>query len=79
MTQVQVDQSLKEKLGGMNEPLELCDANGQILGHYLSEAEYKKILYGSFQIPFSDEEIARRRAETGGCSLEEIWKRVGRT
>lgn len=77
MTQVQVDQALLQKLGGMNEPLELCDANGTVLGHYLPEAEYKKILYGSVEIPFSDEEIARRRAQTGGCSLRDIWDRVG--
>lgn len=77
MTQVQVDQSLKEKLGGMNVPVELCDADGQVVGHYLPAAEYKKILYGSVQIPFSDEEIARRRAQTGGCSLRDIWDRVG--
>jgi hypothetical protein len=77
MTQVQVDQALLQKLGGMNESVELCDANGKILGHYLPEAEYKKILYGSIHIPYSDEEIARRRAQTGGCSLREIWDRVG--
>jgi hypothetical protein len=77
MTQIQVDQTLRQKLAGMNEPLELCDDNGQVLGHYLPEAEYKKILYASIQIPFSDEEIARRRAQTGGCTLREIWDRVG--
>jgi hypothetical protein len=77
MTQIQVDQVLRQKLGGLNEPLVLCDANGQVLEHYLPEAEYKKILYGSVQIPFTDEEIARRRAQTGGCSLREIWDRVG--
>ena len=77
MTQVQVDQALRQKLGGMAEPVELCDANGAILGHYLPEAEYKKMRYGSIQIPYSDEEIARRRAQTGGCSLRDIWDRVG--
>jgi hypothetical protein len=30
-------------------------------------------------IPYSEEELARRRAQSGGCSLEEIWKRLGRT
>ena len=78
MTQVQVDQALRLKLGGMNEPLELCDADGRVVGHYLPEAEYKKILYGAaVRVPLSDEEIARRRAQTGGCSLREIWDRVG--
>jgi hypothetical protein len=78
MTQVQVDQALRQKLGGLSEPLELCDADGKVLGHFLPEAEDKKMLYGSVEIPYSDEEIARLRAERGGCSLEEIWKRLGR-
>jgi len=77
MTKVQVDQALRQKLGGMAEPVELRDANGQVVGHYLPEAEYKKLLYASVQVPLSEEEIARRRAETGGCSLQEIWDRVG--
>jgi len=77
MTQITVDQALQKRLGGLTEPLELRDANGQILGHFLPEADYKKIVYGSLEIPFSDEEIARRRAQTGGCSLSEIWDRVG--
>lgn len=34
MTQVKVDQALRQRLGGMQDPLELCDANGQVLGHY---------------------------------------------
>jgi len=78
MTQVQVDQALRQKLGGMDQSVELCGPDGSILGRFLPEEEYREILYGSVEIPFTDEEIARRRAETGGCSLEEIWKRVGR-
>ena len=77
MTQIIIDQTLRLKLGGMNEPVELCDDSGQVVGHYLPEAEYKRILYASVKIPYSDEEIARRRAQTGGCSLREIWDRVG--
>ncbi len=78
MTQVQIDQALQEKLGGMNRSVELCSSDGKILGRFLPEEEYREILYGSVEIPFSKEEIARRRSETGGSSLEEIWKRVGR-
>jgi hypothetical protein len=78
MTQVKIDDSLKQKLGGLDEPVELCAADGRILGRYLPEEEYRQILYGSVEIPFSDEEIARLRAEHGGCTLDEIWKRLGR-
>jgi hypothetical protein len=79
MTQVQVDQALMQKLGGLSEAVKLCDSDGKVLGHYLPEAQYRELLYGSIEMPYSDEEIARFRAERGGCSLEEIWKRVGRT
>ena len=77
MTQVQVDQSLKEKLGGLGESVELCGPDGRILGRFLPEDEYRQMLYGSVEIPYSEEEIARRRAQTGGCSLQDIWDRVG--
>jgi hypothetical protein len=78
MTQVQIDQALQQKLGGLNQSVELCSPDGQILGRFLPESEYRELLYGSLEIPYSDEEIARFRAERGGCSLEEIWKRLGR-
>ena len=79
MTQVQVDQILLQKLGGLDESIELCDADGKILGRYLPENAYREILYSSVEIPFSEEELASRRAEAGGCTLDEIWKRLGRT
>ncbi len=77
MTQIQIDQALLQKLGGLVGPVELCDANGQVLGHCLPEAEYQKMLYASFKLELSDEEIARRRAETGGSTLQEIWQELG--
>ena len=79
MTQVQVDQILLQKLGGLDESIELCDADGKILGRYLPESAYREILYSSVEIPFSEEELASRRAEAAGCTLDEIWKRLGRT
>ncbi len=32
----------------------------------------------SFEIPYSEEEMERRRQEEGGRSLSEIWKSLGR-
>ena len=79
MTQVQVDQALQQKLDALNQSVELCSPDGKILGRFIPEQEYRELLYNTVEIPFSEEEIARRRSETGGCSLEEIWKHVGRT
>lgn len=78
MTQIQIDSGMQQKLGGMAEPVAFCDTNGNILGHYLPEGHYKELLYASYKLPLSEEELERRRAETGGCSLQEIWKRLGR-
>jgi hypothetical protein len=77
MTQIQIDPALQHQLSGMVEPIAFCDPSGKVLGHYIPEAEYKRMLYASFKVPYSDEEIARRRAETGGSSLQEIWKELG--
>jgi hypothetical protein len=79
MTQIQVDQALQQRLGGLGESLELCGPDGRVIGRYLPESEYRRILYGTIQVPLSEEEISRRRAEAGGCSLDQIWKRVGRS
>jgi hypothetical protein len=78
MTQIQIDPGLQQKLGGMAEPVAFCDPFGKVLGHFLPEVEYKRLLYASFNLPLSDEEIERRLAETGGCTLDEIWKKLGR-
>lgn len=77
MTQVQVDQDLLQKLGGLVEPVELRDAGGQVVGRCLPEAQYLKMLYASFKLEISDEELARIRTEEGGSTLEEIWRELG--
>ena len=77
MTQIQVDQALLQKLGGLVAPVELRDANGQVLGRCLPEAEYLKMLYASFKLEISDEELARIRSEDGGSTLQEIWQELG--
>jgi hypothetical protein len=40
MTQIKIDESLKLKLGGLDEPVELGGPDGRILGRYLPEDEY---------------------------------------
>jgi hypothetical protein len=78
MTQIQIDPGLQQQLGGMAESVAFCDPAGNVLGHFLPEEQYKRLLYASFKLPYSEEEIAGRLAETGGCTLEEIWKKLGR-
>ena len=76
MSKVILDQSLRAKLNGLNEQVELCDESGRTLGHFLPLKLYEKLVAANVKIPFSEEEIRRRRQEKGGSSLEEFWKRM---
>jgi hypothetical protein len=79
MTRVIVDPVLRSLLHGLSGQVELCDESGQTLGYFLPADTYRKLLYASIEIPFTEEEVARRRQATGGGSLAETWKRLGRT
>jgi hypothetical protein len=77
MTQITVDPSIQQMLGGMSSQVAFCNESGAVVGRYIPEADYIKMLYASYKCDLSEEEMERRRNETGGCSLEEIWKRLG--
>ena len=79
MTQITIDQSLREKLNGMNEEIALCDDAGRTVGHFVPEDQYKEMVraYLMSTCPFSEEELERRSKETGGKTLAEIWKDLG--
>ena len=79
MSKITLDAELRAKLNGLDQPLELCDADGQTLGHFLPAAEYRKLIYAAVNAScrLSEEEMDRRRNEGGGLSLSEFWKRMG--
>ncbi len=79
MTRITLDPQMRAKLNGLQEQLEVCDESGKTLGLFVPLELYKKLLYASLTIPFSEQEIERRQKETGGCSLEEFWQKMGRT
>jgi hypothetical protein len=79
MTRVIVDETLRTRLNRFSEEVELCDESGQTLGLFLPVDLYQKLLTAADRCPYSAAELERRRQETGGRSLEEIWKRLGRT
>jgi hypothetical protein len=79
MTKVLIDESLRSKLNGLNEEMELCDESGRTPGHFLPADLFRKLLYAyaESECPYSKEELERMRQETGGRSLAEIWERLG--
>lgn len=79
MSKITLDADLRSKLNGLNEQMEICDESGQTLGQFLPEAIYKKLLYAAVKAacPHSEEELERRRHESGGRSLQEFWQSMG--
>ncbi len=72
MSKLLLDDTLKAKLNGLTEPIEVHDAAGQTVGHFLPAGLYHQLLYEGVECPVSEEEIQRRLQEPGGRALTEI-------
>jgi hypothetical protein len=81
MSRILLDPQLQAKLNGLNEHLELCDADGHTVGHFLPDALYRKMIYqiAEAACPDSPEDLARMESETGGRTLAEIWRDLGQS
>jgi hypothetical protein len=72
MNRIVVDQTLRSRLRNLDARLELCDEAGTVLGYYVPASERQRLLYEWARVQFSDDELARARAEPGGFSIAEI-------
>ncbi len=79
MTKMIVEESLRTKLSKVEEEVEFCDESGNLLGIFYPFGKGNFSPPPGFESPISDEELERRRKETGGRTLAEIWKRLGRS
>ena len=79
MSKITLDATLRSKLNGLNQALEICDETGDTVGHFLPAGVYQKMLYriAEAQCPQTPEQLAAMRKETGGKTLAEIWKSLG--
>lgn len=77
MDRITLDDNLRTKLNGLSSPVAVCDESGQIIGHFLSDEFYKKLMYAWLLSQPVDEELEQARHETGGRPLAEIWKSLG--
>jgi hypothetical protein len=75
MGKVVLTPALEAEFQGFHNPMEVCNSQGSPVGLFLPLESYKKLL-AHLEIPYSKEEIERRRQETGGAPLEEFWQRV---
>jgi hypothetical protein len=78
MEKVLLTPGLEADFHGFQSPVEVCDAQGKSVGLFLPLHPYKKLL-ANLVIPYSHEELDRRRQEQGGTSLEEFWRGLGRS
>lgn len=76
MIKIVIDKATKARLGNLEQPVELCDASGRILG-YMTPADHPSI-YDELTSPNSEEELARREQQGGGRLLSEILSDLNR-
>jgi hypothetical protein len=81
MTKLTINESVRSKLNGLHEEMELCDESGRTLGYFLPPDLHRRFLcaYVESQCPYTGEELQCMRQETGGRSLAEILERLGQT
>jgi hypothetical protein len=72
MNRLVVDEPFRSKLQDVESRLELCDDAGNTLGYFVPASERQRLLYAWARGEFTDEEIQRARAESGGFSLAQI-------
>jgi hypothetical protein len=64
---------------GLSDQFDLYDENRRKLGHFLPTDAYRELLDTYVRACFTEEELRRAEIETGGRSLAEIWKSLGRS
>jgi hypothetical protein len=78
VSKIILDGELRSKLKGLDEQLELCSEDGTILGRFVPEAVFQQIVYAALKRHHTDAEVEELDRQTGGSSLQEIWRRLGR-
>lgn len=82
MTKLMVEPTLQATLTAQPQPLELCDAAGQVFGYFLSpaelarlrimEAEHRRIKYAHANSQFTDEELAEDEKDETTYTTKEV-------
>jgi hypothetical protein len=70
MNRVTIDHNTSEQLGAANQPVQIVDETGRLLGHFVPTAS----LHPPVDCPYSDDQLAEMRADPGGRPLHQIWE-----
>jgi hypothetical protein len=74
MVRLTIDKSLEHKLLQENEPLELCDSGGRVLGHFIPAAAASR--YEGVESPTPAAELDRRSREEPGRPVIDILREL---
>lgn len=75
MSQIIADDRLKEQLKGFKEEVEIREVGGRVLGQFLPQAEYRKLLFAWAKTLFTNEEIEEAEKRIGPfLSLDQLLK-----
>ncbi len=68
MSAILLDDELKAKLNGLKQHLEVRDASGKLVGHFLPDELYMRMLYDQAKAEF-----ARQEAEEAAKGIAPKW------
>lgn len=77
MNKIVLDAELKAKLNGLKETVEVRDEIGRVVGQFVPQKLYMKLLYAWAKTAVTDEELEEGRKSGPGVPLEEFLKRLG--
>jgi hypothetical protein len=69
---------LREQFTSLDEQIEVCDEAGTTLGHFLPEKLYQEMINVYLEKVFPKTEVDEALKQTGGRTLKDIWRRLGR-
>lgn len=72
MTQIIVDANILSQLGGLKEPLELCDETGTVLARLIPISLLDPNKFEAVEVPLTDVEINIRRQEKDFTTREVV-------
>jgi hypothetical protein len=78
VSQIILDDDLRAKLNGLNATMEVREPTGRVVGHFVPEAEYLKLIYAWAKTAVTDEELDKARNSGPGRPLADILKQMGR-
>lgn len=75
MSQIILTPSMDASFGEFRSPTEVCNSQGNPVGFFWPLDGYKKML-ATLKIPYTKDELERRKAEQGGQSLSGVWEAI---